>query len=115
MDEIKRHWLDIITDYFPEESELTLSPTKDDFSLDVSWKLITDQNRPSKRSRILRLIIPDETIQDYSNAGDTSKSSYDQRLIDFVKDTINKFQPDHDTPIGQPRPVETVRVPFGIT
>ena len=114
MNEIKRHWFDVIEDYFPEGAELTLSPTEDDFSLDVSWYLMNDENRPSKRSRILRLIIPFETITDYSNANEDSRHSYDQRLIAFVRDTLNNFEPDHDTPVGQERPVESVVVSFEI-
>ena len=114
MDEIKKHWFDSIKKYFPEDADFFLNPTKDDFCLEVSWKLKNDQNRPNKKSRKLRLIIPEETIDDYREAADGSKGDYDQRLIDFVKDTMNKFKPNHDTPYGQPRPVETVLVPFDI-
>lgn len=115
MDEIKEHWFDIIKGYFPEGADLFSNPTKDQFCLDVSWKLKNDQNRPNKRSTILRLIISEEIIEDYRDAGNSSKRSYDQRLIEFVKDTMNHFEPNHNTPYGQPRPVETVYIPFDIT
>ena len=115
MDEIKKHWFDIIKEYFPIGADLFLNPTKDDFCLDVGWKLKNDQNRPNKKSRKLRLIIPEETIEDYREAADGSKRSYDQKLILFMKKTMNNFEPDHNTPYGQPRPVETVLVTFGIT
>ncbi len=115
MNEIKGHWFNIIKDYFPEGAELTLKPTGDDFSLDVCWYLMNDQNRPKKRSRILRLIISYDEISDYRNAGDDLKDKFDQKLIAFVKDTLNSFEPDHDTPLGQMKPVEEVVVPFSIT
>lgn len=114
MKAIKEHWIGIIKEYFPKEVELFLHPIQD-FCLDVDWKLKNDPNRPNKRSKKLRLIISEETIEDYRDANDDAKKSYDQKLKKFVEKTMAHFEPDHDTPYGRTAPVETIHVPFGIT
>jgi hypothetical protein len=77
--------------------------------------LKNDPNRPNKRSKKLRLIISEETIEDYRDANDDAKKSYDQKLKKFVEKTMAHFEPDHDTPYGRTISVETIHVPFGIT
>ena len=64
MKAIKEHWIGIIKEYFPKDAELFLHHIQD-FCLDVDWKLKNDQSRPNKRSKKLRLIISEETIEDY--------------------------------------------------
>jgi len=114
MKAIKEHWIGIIKEYFPKEVELFLHPIQD-FCLDVYWKLRNDPSRPNKVSKKLRLIISEETIEDYRGTNDGAKKNYDRKLIEFVERTMTNFEPDHDTPYGQTTPVETVHVPFGIT
>jgi len=114
MKAIKEHWIDIIKDYFPQEGELFLHPIRD-FCLDVNWKLKNDPNRPNKRSKKLRLIISEETIEDYRDANDGPKNNYDQKLKIFVDEIMAHFEPEHDTPYGRTTPIETIHVPFGIT
>lgn len=114
MKAIKEHWIGIIKEYFPKEVELFLHPIQD-FCLDVDWKLKNDPSRPNKRSKKLKLIISEETIEDYRDANDGAKKGYDQKLKKFVERTMANFEPDHDTPYGRTTPVETVHVPFGIT
>lgn len=113
MKAIKEHWIGIIKEYFPKEVELFLHPIQD-FCLDVVWKLKNDPNRPNKKSKKLRLIISEETIDDCRDANDDPKKSYDQKLKKFVEKTMAHFEPDHDTPYGRTTPVETIHVPFGI-
>ena len=78
MKTIKEHWIDIIREYFPREVELFLHDIQH-FCLDVNWKLKNDPTRPNKRSKKLRLIISEETIEDYKDANDDAKKRYDQR------------------------------------
>ena len=114
MKEIKDHWIEIIKDYLPKECDPFLHPNRD-FCLDVDWKLKNNQNRPNKRSKKLRIIISEETVEDYRDAHDGPRKNYDRKLRKFVDKTMAHFKPDHDTPYGRTTPVETIHVPFGIT
>ena len=114
MKAIKEHWIGIIKEYLPKEAELFLHPIQD-YCLDVDWKLRTDPSRPNKRAKKLRLIISEETLEDYRDANDSGKEGFDQKLIKFVEMTMANFDSNHDTPYGRTTPVETVHVPFGIT
>lgn len=114
MKEIKEHWIDIIKEYFPKDSCQFLHQI-DDFCIDINWKLNNDPSRPNKRSRKLRLVISEETLEDYRDANDEVKNNYDEKLTKFISDTMANFIPDHDTPYGQTEPVETIHVPVEIT
>lgn len=114
MKEIKEHWINIIKGYFPEDSELFLHSMQE-FCLDIDWKLKNDPARPNKKSKKIRLIIPEETIADYRDTNEGPRKKYDQQLIKFVGQTLVHFEPDHDTLYGVVTPIETLHVPFGIT
>ncbi len=115
MEKIKEHWIDIIKNCFPQNASLFLHDLRD-FCLDVDWKLGTDQSRPNKRSKKLRLIISEETIEDYKNiVNDDHRISFDQKIVSFITDTMDHFDPEHDTPYGAATPTETIHLPFGVT
>lgn len=114
MKEIKEHWVDIIKDNFPKDSYQFLHQI-DAFCLDINWKLKSDPSRPNKRSKKLRLIISEETLEDYRDANDEVVNNYDQKLNKFIGDTMANFSPDHDTPYGKIEPVETIHIPVEIT
>jgi hypothetical protein len=114
MEKIKEHWINIITENIPKDSYQFLHQI-DDFCFDINWKLKNDPNRPNKRSRKLRLIISEETMEDYRDANNEAQNKYDQKLKKFITDTMSNFNLDHDTPHLGTVPVETIHVPIEIT
>jgi hypothetical protein len=115
MKKIKEHWISLIKTRTPQNASFFLHELQD-FCLDIDWKLGTDKSRPNKRSKKIRLIIPEETIEDYFNiVNDDHKTTFDQKLISFITATIDTFDPEHDTPYGASTPIETIHLPFGVT
>jgi len=63
-----------------------------DVILRIDWKLGNDPNRPNKRSRLIRVIISEEAIddcQDFNKAG--------VRFLEIIKNRFSAFNPDHTT------------------
>lgn len=114
MNAIKEHWFEILKSHFSNHAEIYLHDM-DDFCLDVQWKLKNDPNRPNKRSRKIRLIISERTIDDYSEADDQAKQKFDTKLNNYIAQYCATFNPDHDTQRDQATPVVTVHLPFGMT
>ena len=102
--ELHKHWLDQISPLFPDDTEFTPFVDLDDFRTNASWRLNTDPERPNKRSKIIKIIIPSEVIDDYENKSTTNKQEDDEKLLQFVETFLKEFDPDHDTLKENPVP-----------
>lgn len=92
MDEISK-WAELIKPIFPKEAEITVIDHEDP-EIRVVWKLLNDPNRPNKRSKLLRIIIPREAItdcHDFEAAG--------TKFEKIIKQKYLTFNPDHNMSI----------------
>ena len=102
--DLHKHWFDQIRPLFPDETEFTPFEDFDDFITQASWKLNTDPERPNKRSKKVKIIIPSDVIDDYENKSTAKKQEDDKSLLQHVKQFLKEFDPDHDTPKENPVP-----------
>jgi hypothetical protein len=75
-----------------------------DFEVKVQWIITTDQSRPKKPSKILRIIFPGETIDDYQKNPGLQKRA-DEKIIQLIKQNLENFELDHDNPRSATAPV----------
>jgi hypothetical protein len=90
---------------FPPEARLIALPGGDSFVLLASWPL-GDKQRPSKRSKTVRLNLTAEAMEDYRRGTDGARDYADARLEAIVKKLLATFDPTHDTPLGTEPPIE---------
>ncbi len=95
----------------PENAEFKLNPDNNcDFSLLICWKLNNDPHRPNKRSKTLKIIIPQENIEDYQEMNTNHKEICDQKFQESIKKIMVDFEPNHSNSYGKPNPIVTYNV-----
>ena len=102
--DLHEHWLNQIRPLFPEGTEFTPFVDFEDFTTKASWRLNNDPERPNKRSKIIKIIIPSDVIDDYENKTTAKKQEDDEKLLQYVEQFINELDPNHDTPKENPVP-----------
>jgi len=92
-------WIKLLRPLFPRSARIEVD-TGNDLVLRIDWKLRSDPNRPNKRSRLIRVVIPQKAVDGYDvkTAG--------SRLKQIVQDKLSLFNPDHDTRRCGRRPIE---------
>ena len=93
-------WVKLIRHLFPPDASIEIDEA-DDVVLRIDWKLGNDPERPNKRSRLIRVIISIEAIEDcrdYKLSGD--------KFYEIIKGRIAFFNPDHDQPRWTRVPIE---------
>lgn len=98
---------DLIRPIFPDGASLSVHPNGDDLVFLISWKLGGDPKRPKKRSRKIRLMISQEALEDYATASEAARSAAMIRLMKYVRDRYQEFEPDHDAPPHVPPPEDS--------
>ena len=115
MKDTKQHFTDVIEPLLPENSVHILQENIDDYCLNVNGKIMSDESRPNKPAKRIRIIISQETVEDYAEAPKRSQDIFDEKLIKFIKTKVESFDPEHDKGPGLTPPDELWQVPFGIT
>ena len=103
-EKLRNHWNNLLQPLFPEDSEFSPCIYSDRYEATISWKITTDPQRPNKRSKTIRIVVPEETIDDYENKSVVASKSDDEKLKRFILDSFKMFEPDHDTSKEMPRP-----------
>ena len=85
-------WIELIRPLFPKNTRIQLY-AGNGVVLRIDWKLRGDPNRPNKRSRLIRVIIPGEAIDDC-----TDFKMAGSRFKEIIQAKLSTFNPDHDTP-----------------
>jgi hypothetical protein len=95
--------MDIVKPIFPNNAEIRRRPSSDGLELRVVWKLTNDANRPNKRSRRIILVVSEEALEDYNDGNHDVK---EKRIMKVITERLKGFNPNHNTPYGQPEPEE---------
>lgn len=102
MSEIVERWKKNITPIFPTKAEFRyLENPPVNHIIRVSWFLENDKSRPNKRSRLIVIRIPYETIEDYPDESEEDRNRADNRFESFIRAKFKNFNPDHDEPKGK--------------
>src|SRR4030042_6543611 len=84
-------WIELIRPLFPPGAKIE-SNEGNDVVLRIDWKLGTP-DRPNKRSRLIRVVISEEAIDDCNNLGIAGT-----KFKEVIKERISSFNPEHDKP-----------------
>ena len=101
---IHTRWMEILHPLFPDDASLSSDQINDDFLLSASWNLNGDGQDLPRRSRTVVIEVPQETVAHYIKKSETRQIYDDQKLYKQVKEFLHLFNPNHDTPTGQPPP-----------
>ena len=91
---------------FPTGTRMLSPAGEGDYVLLASWKLGTDSTRPNKRSKTVRIAITEEAMADYTRGAAGEREHADHRFESLLRKHLARFDPAHDTPLGNEPPVE---------
>ncbi len=94
-------WLKQIKTIFPESARIGNDHQESDAIIKIDWKLENDLDRPNKRSRLIKIIISGEAIEDCQNPVEAGKIFHK-----IIKEKFSSFDPDHDDSIHTGPPEE---------
>ena len=105
MDEqLRNHWTNELRKLFSEDAEFSPLDYSDHYEVTVSWRINTDPERPNKRSKTIRIVVPEEAVDDYQLKSEKVRARDDEKLRQFLKNNLKTFDPNHDTPREMERP-----------
>jgi hypothetical protein len=105
-EELLDHWVKLIRRFFPVDAKFTPGPYPGGCCLWVGWKLKNDPARSNKPSRKIRIVIDQEAIEDYREKDQEGQRQADERLKEFVKESLKGFDPEHELIRYQTPPIE---------
>lgn len=103
-------WREMAARVFPPSARILELPPRNNsdasvWRLLVSWRLCTEPARPSKRSKTVRIEIEAEALEDYTRSPPGARQAADTRLEAWLRAELERFDGDHDAPLGTEPPV----------
>jgi hypothetical protein len=99
------HLRSVVVRSFSPEARIATVAERPDLVLTISWSLETDPERPSKRSKTIRLVVEEEALLDYADAPRGQRQMGDARLQEHLTEQLMRFDPHHRASFGQDPPV----------
>jgi hypothetical protein len=98
--DVNGHFRRLITKQLPEDARVLVPDGGPDLIVLMTWRLKSDVHRPSKRSRMIRIVISEEAIEDYAHGSDGARLAGDERFIAWFRERLQEFDPNHEAPLG---------------
>jgi hypothetical protein len=100
------HFRQLVELQLPDDSRILMPRGGQDMMILATWRLAADMYRAGKRSRMIRIVISEEALQDYARSAEGARLASDQRFVIWLKRQLSTFDPNHDSPLGvEPTPV----------
>ena len=73
----------------------------------ATWRLTGGSFRAGKRSRMIRIVIAQDALEDYARGSDDVRRASDERFVTWLRRQLSGFDPNHDSPLGVEPPAVT--------
>jgi hypothetical protein len=107
MKDFSHHFRELVERELPSDPRVLVPASDRDMMILATWRLGTDALRPNKRSRLVRILISQEALEDYAQGSDGVRLASDSRFIGWLRQQLLSFDPNHDTPPGVEPPAIT--------
>jgi hypothetical protein len=106
MKDFTSHFRQLAESLLPDDSRILTPAGGPDVIILCTWRLIGDTHRPNKRSRMIRIVIAQEALEDYARGSEGARLAGDARFLEWLGRQLSDFDPNHDSPLGvDPPPV----------
>jgi hypothetical protein len=96
---ILEHWKKLIKPLFPRQAFIR-ALAKGDFILAIDWLMECPEDPPSKRSRLIKIMIKREAADKYDKHSATEQKKIDDRFLEVIKENLKTYEPKHKIPRG---------------
>jgi hypothetical protein len=107
MKDFSHYFRELVERELPSDPRVLVPDGNPDLMILATWRLGTDAQRPNKRSRLVRILISQEALEDYARGNDGVRLASDSRFSAWLHRQLQSFDPDHDTPPGIEPPAVT--------
>ena len=114
MKDYSNHFRDLVQRQLGDDPRILVPRGAQDMMILATWRLSSDGFRPGKRSRMIRIVISQEALEEYARGTDAVRLASDERFVDWFRRQLSTFDPHHDSPLGVDPPPVTWQVGAGV-
>ena len=114
MKDYSNHFRELVKHQLGDDPRILVPRGAQDMMILATWRLSGDTLRPNKRSRMVRIVISQEALEDYARRTDDLRRASDERFVAWFRHQLSTFDPNHDSPLGAEPPSVTWQVGTGV-
>jgi hypothetical protein len=106
MKDYSNHFRELVKRQLGDDPRILVPRGAQDMMILATWRLTGGTFRASKRSRMIRIVIAQDALEDYARGSDDVRRASDDRFVTWLRRQLSAFDPNHDSPLGvEPPPV----------
>ena len=90
----------LVAERLTDDARIFASFSAGDVVILATWRVRSEPERPAKRSRPVRIVIPVEAVESYVHASDRERRIAERRFAEWLDAQLAGFDADHDSPAG---------------
>jgi hypothetical protein len=114
MKDYSNHFRELVQHQLGDDPRILVPRGAQDMMILATWRLSGDTGRHNKRSRMVRIVISQEALEDYARGSEDSRRACDERFVAWFQRQLSGFDPNHDAPLGVEPPAVTWPVSTGV-
>jgi hypothetical protein len=107
MKDYSNHFRELVKRQLGDDPRVLVPRGAQDMMILATWRLPGDPFRANKRSRMIRVLIAQEALEEYARGSDEVRLASDERFIKWFKRSLSTFDPNHNSPLGVEPPAVT--------
>ena len=93
------HWKKLVKPLFPKQA-FVRGLGKKDLIIAIDWLMDCPEDPPSKRSRLIKIMIKEEIMKRYNELSAAQQKKVDEKIMEVIKENLETFNPSHKIPRG---------------
>ena len=114
MKDYSNHFRDLVQRQLGDDPRILVPRGAQDMIILATWRLSMDALRPHKRSRMVRVVISQEALEEYARGSEVMRTACDERFVAWFRRQLSAFNPNHESPLGVDPPPVTWSVGTGV-
>lgn len=97
---LSQHLQGLVSTVFQHSLSIVKDVKSSDMVFLINWRLGSDSSRPNKRSKTIRLVFPQDLIEDYLALDSSKQLDADKRIFRALASRIQSHDPEHDCSVS---------------
>ena len=107
MKDYSNHFRELVKRQLGDDPRILVPRGAQDMMILATWRLTGGSFRAGKRSRMIRIVIAQDALEDYARGSDDVRRASDERFVTWLRRQLSGFDPNHDSPLGVEPPAVT--------
>lgn len=97
--QLSNHLKQLVKPLFPRQA-FVRGLGKKDLIIAIDWLMDCPEDPPSKRSRLIKIIIREEVVNRYPTLSESQQKKTDDMILEVIIEKLKTFEPKHKIPRG---------------